>query len=151
MDTVNGKLLGDSESDSDRLSQELYNLNRDLNGIKQYLDRLEQRYKQLEVVVDIKHRQQIQVYQKEFQSLQSPMKQIVGRLTILERKKLSKIETNLQNLERQISPKIFWLGFYSSLVCGFISLWNWFELHPLDKSLVQNKNASEELVREYTP
>ena len=148
MDTVNGKLLGNSEGDSDRTSQELYTINQDLDEIKQYLNQLEQRYRQLEVVVDIKHRQQIQTYEQELQLIRSPIKQIAGRITILEKRKLTKVEANLSNLERQIPPKIFWLGFYSSLVFGFISMWNWFEIHPLDESIVRNTNTPETLVRE---
>lgn len=149
MDTVNGKLIGSYESEGDRISQEIHNLNRDLDEIKHYFNQLEKRYKQLEIVVDIKHRQQIQTHQQELQLIKSPIKQIAGRMAVLERNKLSKVEANLSNLEKQIPPKIFWLGFYSSLVCCFISVWNWLELHPVDESLTQKRNVSEELVRNY--
>ncbi|MEO1673160.1 MAG: hypothetical protein AAFR77_20675 [Cyanobacteria bacterium J06631_2] len=151
METVNGKLLGNADDDSPRLEQEFHDVNREVSEIKQYLGLLEQRYQKLEVLVDIKHRQQIQAYQQELKSIHSPIRQIAGKLAVLERNKLSKIESNLNSLEQQIPKRIFWLGFYSSLIFGFISLWNWFELHPLDESMAHDRRGREEIVREYTP
>jgi len=151
METVNGKLLGNADDDSPQLEQEFHDVNREVSEIKQYLGLLEQRYQKLEVLVDIKHRQQIQAYQQELKSIHSPIRQIAGKLAVLERNKLSKIESNLNSLEQQIPKRIFWLGFYSSLIFGFISLWNWFELHPLDESMAHDRRGREEIVREYTP
>lgn len=151
METVNGKLLGNADDDSPQLEQEFHDVNREISEIKQYLGLLEQRYQKLEVLVDIKHRQQIQAYQQELKSIHSPIRQIAGKLAVLERNKLSKIESNLNSLEQQIPKRIFWLGFYSSLIFGFISLWNWFELHPLDESMAHDRRGREEIVREYTP
>lgn len=143
--------MGEPDRDSNRVKQEFHGVNQDINKIKQYLERLEQRYQQIEVLVDIKHRQQIQAYQKELKSIQSPIQEIAGRLTVLEKIKLRRIETNLNNLEQQIPKRIFWLGFYSSLIFGFISLWNWFELHPLDESIAQSRSVREEVIQEYLP
>lgn len=151
METSNGKLLGDPDRNSNRVKQEFHDVNREILEIKQYLDSLEQRYQQLEVLVDIKNRQQIQAYQEELKSIHLPMRQIAGKLAVLERNKLSRLESNLNSLEQQIPKKIFWLGFYSSLIFGFISLWNWFELHPLDEPMAHDRRLREEIVREYAP
>lgn len=139
MEVINGKLLGDSNDDANRLEQKIEHFSRDLEGIKRYLERLEQRQQQLEMVVEIKQQQQIQAYRAELKSIQLPVKQIAGKLTFLEKTQLNKIESNLNSLEQQIPKKMFWLGFYSSLILGFISLWNWFELHPLENQTQSQK------------
>ena len=149
METVNGKLLGDVDGDSDRLQREFHSFNREIDGVKQYLQQLEQRYKKLEVLVDVKQRQQIQAYRDELKSIQLPVRQIAVRLAELEKNKLSRIETNLNSLEQQIPKRIFWLGFYSSLVCSFISLWNWFELHPLDNQVQSQQISMHKQVVKY--
>ena len=151
METNNGKLLGNTNSDSEQIINEFRSVNQDIDEMRQYLCQLEQRYQKLEVSLDVKHRQHLQAYQDELRSIQSPVRQIAVRLTALEKSKLSRIKTNFDRSEQQISKRVFWLGFYSSLIFGFISVWNWFELHRLDESMTQKISVSEEIVREYLP
>ena len=144
MQMINGKLLGNPESNFDELKQQFNDLHQDISGIKINIQQLHKYYQQLEATVNIQQKKQIQTYQQQLKAIQLPVNKIDGRLTILETTTFNRIENTFKNFKEQITTKIFWLGFYSFLIFGSISLCNWIELNSL-KNKIQSQNMSLDL------
>ena len=138
---INGKLLGNPESKLDELKQQIDNLHQDISGINISIQQLQEYYQQLESRVDIQQTKQIQTYQQELRAIQIPIKTMDSRLTSLEMTTLNRIENNFNILKEQITTKIFWLGFYTFLIFGSISLSHWIELNSL-KNKMQSQNMN---------
>lgn len=141
MQMINGKLLGNPEINLDGLKQQIDNLHQDILGINISIQQLQEYYQQLESTVDIQQKKQIQNYQQELRAIQIPIKKMDSRLTSLETTTLNRIENTFNILKEQITTKIFWLGFYTFLIFGSISLCHWIQLNSL-KNRMQSQNMN---------
>jgi pantothenate synthetase len=160
MKTINGKLLGQTTSDSDTFKQQLETIERQLNEVQESFQELGHRVERTEnmlaeesqrqallqrfelYVQHLKERcenleclfeekqKQIKTYQTEVKTMQLLFQTQEKRLDYLELIKLNQLEKKLLELKKQIPTKMLWLTFSSSLVVGIASFCNWFDINP---------------------
>jgi hypothetical protein len=142
MQTINGKLLGQTTSEFDELTQQINDLDRDADEAKAYIQQLEQRCENLENSFNTELQRQNLTYRQEIATTRSSLNHLGTRLTSLEKIELDRLKNSLRRLERQMPNKFLWLTFSSSLAIGSLCLWSWFDFYPLQHKLQHQKVAA---------
>jgi hypothetical protein len=152
MKIVNGKLLGQPESDLEIFKERQNQCNLELTIS---LEKLEHRIKQAETTLQGEALREalfrrledyVRQLEERCQLLEQEQKQLKTRQQqwkYLEDAKISQIENNLIKIKQQNPQNFLWLTFGSSVIVGIISLCNWFNIYPTN---IKPKEAQYSLI-----